>query len=270
MFHRSQLRYLGFCGVDDSIDPRLLGLISHSYPFVEFGVLFRPDKEGEPRYASKDWVNGLVSVAATSKINLAAHLCGQHANNLIGGDATFVEVLLRYGFQRIQINATAVNGVDLSMLIQKSEAAYNIVRTALQFPSIEFIIQKNEETRPLWEELVKLAFDDGIPSSFPKNITMLLDESKGTGKQIEMDQLQPPPLNFDFGYAGGIGPSNITTVLQSVMSFATERAVWIDMESSLRSIKDGKDIFDLYKCYSCISSVCALGLHQHPDYLASR
>jgi hypothetical protein len=44
MVYRNQLRYLGFCGVDDSIDPRLLGLIAHSYPFVEFGVLFRPDK----------------------------------------------------------------------------------------------------------------------------------------------------------------------------------------------------------------------------------
>jgi phosphoribosylanthranilate isomerase len=97
----------------------------------------------------------------------------------------------------------------------------------LQFPSIEFILQKNEETRPLWEELTKPAFDDGVPSSFPKNITMLLDESKGTGKPMDMDHLQPPPLNFDLGYAGGIGPSNIKTVLQSVMSLATERSVWI-------------------------------------------
>ena len=38
------LRALGFCGVDDSVDPNLLGIISNSYPFVEFGVLFRPDK----------------------------------------------------------------------------------------------------------------------------------------------------------------------------------------------------------------------------------
>ena len=39
-----KLRKLGFCGADDSIPPRLLGLVCNSYPFVEFGVLFRPDK----------------------------------------------------------------------------------------------------------------------------------------------------------------------------------------------------------------------------------
>ena len=38
------LRKLGFCGADDSIPPRMLGLICNSYPFVEFGILFRPDK----------------------------------------------------------------------------------------------------------------------------------------------------------------------------------------------------------------------------------
>lgn len=206
-----------------------------------------------------------------SKMNLAAHLCGQHAKHIIDGDATFVEVLLSYGFQRIQINATAVNGVDLSMVSNKSEVAANIVRIAVKFPSIEFIIQKNEETRPLWENLTQLACDDnGRPSPFPKNISMLIDESKGTGKLMEVDHLQPPPIHFDVGYAGGIGPSNITAVLQSVMCLVTERPVWIDMESSLRSHKDGNDIFDLYKCYSCISSVCALGLYQHPDYLALR
>lgn len=39
-----KLRALGLCGADDSVNPNLLAMISHSYPFVEFGVLFRPDK----------------------------------------------------------------------------------------------------------------------------------------------------------------------------------------------------------------------------------
>ena len=45
----TKLRALGFCGADDSVNPKLLGLFSNMYPFVEFGVLFRPDKEGTPR-----------------------------------------------------------------------------------------------------------------------------------------------------------------------------------------------------------------------------
>jgi hypothetical protein len=40
----ASIRCIGFCGVDDSIEPKMLGLIAKAYPFVEFGVLFRPDK----------------------------------------------------------------------------------------------------------------------------------------------------------------------------------------------------------------------------------
>lgn len=39
-----KLRKLGFCGADDSVSPNALALIFNAYPFVEFGVLFRPDK----------------------------------------------------------------------------------------------------------------------------------------------------------------------------------------------------------------------------------
>ena len=40
----TKLRLVGFCGADDSVHPHFLGLISQAYPFVEFGILFRPDK----------------------------------------------------------------------------------------------------------------------------------------------------------------------------------------------------------------------------------
>jgi hypothetical protein len=40
----TKLRAIGFCGVDDSVHPNLLGIIANAYPLVEFGVLFRPDK----------------------------------------------------------------------------------------------------------------------------------------------------------------------------------------------------------------------------------
>jgi len=32
--------------------------MSSRYPFIEWGVLFREDKEGEPRYAEMGWVEG--------------------------------------------------------------------------------------------------------------------------------------------------------------------------------------------------------------------
>ena len=34
----TKLRALGFCGADDSVDPKLLGIIAFSYPLVEVRV----------------------------------------------------------------------------------------------------------------------------------------------------------------------------------------------------------------------------------------
>ena len=51
-----RLKAVGLCGVDDSVHPNQLVIYSQLYPFVEFGVLFRPDREGQPRYPSLEWV----------------------------------------------------------------------------------------------------------------------------------------------------------------------------------------------------------------------
>jgi len=248
----TSLRALGFCGVDDSVHPNLLAILAHSYPAVEFGVLFRPDKEGQPRYATVSWVERLSRI---NEMRLAAHLCGSRVNEVLEGKDDFLFQLDKWGFQRVQINATAVNGVDTSHLAESVPPLISIIR---KFPQLEFIIQKNEETRPLWEELLK--------AGSPGNVSMLVDESKGTG--VAAKSWPSPTGEQEIGYAGGIGPSNIHQVLKDVTAAAKGHAFWIDMESSLRSVKNGKDVFDLDKCYQIIEAACEEGLMSHPSFLS--
>lgn len=247
----AKFRAIGFCGADDSVDPRRLIQIAVTYPLVEFGVLFRPDKEGLPRYASYEWVEQLVLCRGEQhNMKLAAHLCGVRVNDVLSAaDAgiQFLHQLENWGFGRIQINATQVNGVDTSHL---ADCVAKFTQVACNFPKLEFIIQKNEETRPLWE---------GLLNDIPSNVSMLVDESKGTG--ILAKSWPSPPLDYEIGYAGGIGPANVETVMKDIQQVAAGRSVWIDMESSLRSIDDqGKDIFDLDKCQQVIDVVKALGI----------
>lgn len=272
----TQLRALGFCGADDSVHPNMLAMISHSYPFVEFGVLFRPDKEGEPRYASSAWVERLKAVAAASeagtnmKMKLAAHFCESRVNQVLSGDDSFVATLVGT-FQRIQINATAVNGVDMSYLgDDKIEATLQSVASLIhKHPEIEFILQKNDETKPLWSGLLQMDSDQTGPTgALPPNVSMLVDESKGTGV-MSSTPWPSPPEGYMIGYAGGIGPSNIQKVLADVTEAGSGKAIWIDMESKLRSVKNDKDVFDLDKCYEVIDATCASGLHDHPSYLGT-
>lgn len=283
------LRAVGFCGADDSVDPKLLGIFSHLYPFVEFGVLFRPDKEGQPRYASTSWVQELARVVSASsspasvaetettndddnadktnmRMKLAAHLCGSRVDEVLRGDDCFVRTLPGLGFRRVQVNATAVNGVDMSYLDGGSAERFLSVST--KYPNLEFILQKNEETKPLWEGILNLESElAGKRGCLPKNISMLVDESKGTGVLAKSWPIAPN--EYEIGYAGGIGPHNISKVLDEVMVAGSGKRIWIDMESSLRSIKNDKDIFDMDKCFQVICATCDANLYQHPNFLPS-
>jgi hypothetical protein len=157
-----------------------------------------------------------------------------------------------------------VNGVDTSQLAQSIPDFLSVVA---KYPNLEFILQKNNETNPLCEGILQL--DDepfaGKTGHLPKNVSMLLDESKGTGALAS--SWPSPPEEYDIGYAGGIGPGNIKEVLVNVKSAAMGREIWIDMESSLRTKKNGEDIFDLDKCYKVIVAVCDAKLYSHPNFL---
>lgn len=267
-----ELRALGFCGVDDSVHPHQLAIYAHFYPTVEFGILFRPDKEGQPRYPSKQWVVSLVETVQRSQKNsqspmkLAAHLCGQRVDEVLRGEDSFVQNLSDWGFGRIQVNATAVNGVDTSVFVkQPRKVVEEFLSVTKRHPEIEFILQKNEETRPLWFGVLEHLT---VESNFPSNISMLHDESKGTGVLPEVWPMIYPDTPYQIGYAGGIGPSNVAVVLSKIQEAAhSENRVWIDMESSLRSQKNGKDVFDLDKCHQVILEVCQTGFLSHPPFL---
>eukprot|EP00970_Alexandrium_tamarense_P020401 scaffold15199_cov193-Alexandrium_tamarense.AAC.17 len=186
----AKLSALGFCGADDTVNPRHLALIAHKYPHVEWGILFRPDKEGLPRYATKAWIERLCHILNTAedgnKIKLAAHLCGSYVNELLTSSTDslsassideFLTQLYKWGFRRVQVNATAVNGVYTEKLADDS-TIQSFLRSTRAHPKLTFIVQKNEETHPLWNGLLKQE------EPLLENVVFLHDESKGTGKEV--------------------------------------------------------------------------------------
>ena len=62
------LHRVGLCGVDDSVDPSLLSAIVSRWPRVELGVLFRPGKEGQPRFPTRRWLEQLAKTACPGKL----------------------------------------------------------------------------------------------------------------------------------------------------------------------------------------------------------
>ena len=88
-----RLRCLGFCGADDTVDPAALKEISEQHGWVEWGILFRPDKAGSPRFASDEWLTRLGQVNSAGRMRLAGHLCATHVDDLLRGDTSFVRKL---------------------------------------------------------------------------------------------------------------------------------------------------------------------------------
>ena len=253
-----KLRAMGFCGADDSVHPELLALISKQYPWIEWGILFRPDLEGQPRYATWAWVQRLAALKKKlasephdDVLKLAGHLCGARCQQVLDGDASFVSELDTLGFGRVQINATVANKVLVEPSNLETYAA-NIRTVMAAVPKVEFIFQLNDETRGIWEAIV------GTSTHPPANVSVLFDASCGLG--VIASEYQSPlvhPVEIPCGYAGGIGPSNIADVLVSVESAAQGKPVWIDMESSLRVFvldkgqSDPTDVFSIDKCFAC-------------------
>ena len=247
------LRCLGFCGADDSVEPRLLRAVSAAYEWVEWGVLFRPDKSGTPRYASDEWVARLGAVNGARQMRLAAHMCSSRVDDLLQGKSDYVRKLhheasraharatapcataparareiemrtrrrpltrAQVGFRRVQINATAANGVDVAAFADAAGArqcVHALRRVMAEVPAVEFIMQRNAQTARLCE---------GLCEELPLNASFLFDESMGLGIAASTWP-DPPAEGIPFGYAGGLSPSNLREKLLQATT-ATTRAL---------------------------------------------
>ena len=258
----TSIRKFTFCSVDDSVDPKLLGIISRCYPLVEFAVLLRPDMAGSPRYASLDWLQQLTTVQEKSggMMRLAAHLCGNLVNEVLRGDDRVLTRLEGWKFQRVQINLSGIYGVYTYQLEKHLDTFLSVVEN---HPNLEIIVQKSKESKPLWEGLIKKG------RNFPSNMSLLFDESKGRG--VVPQKWTAAPKDFKVGYAGGIGIGGryyTKKALKDILKAGDGQSVWVSMESSMRCTKNGKDVFDIDACYQVIDVASELKIQLHPDFVA--
>lgn len=229
------LNKITFTGADETVNPIELIKLSKEYPFIEWGILFSINKQGnEKRYPSIEWISEFFQLIeqerAGNSINLSAHLCGQYVKDLMVGSNTWLETFentLPY-FSRIQINS----GVAIRYPLVERE----YIKTLKMFGNKQLITQS-----------------DGINVShmtllsiYGFNNATLIDQSGGTGKAIN-NIFYPEHKSF-WGYAGGLSPENIESKLKEIDKVAQD-IVWIDMESGIRT---ENNIFSIERCLQVI------------------
>lgn len=225
-------------GADDSIDPQDLIALTRKYPFVEWGILMSKSSEGGSRFPSANWLRRLVdafgptSEAGNIGVNkFCAHLCGRWVRDLMIGDSTPLgihgHILDSTLFHRVQLNFHASRH-------QVNDSAFKVL-----FRIGKQIIFQMDEVN---EELMWKARDKAVDA------VPLFDTSGGAGI-VPKDW--PKPFDEVFcGYAGGLGPDNISKELLRIQDAVGDATIWIDMETKIRSSND--QMFDLKKVEECL------------------
>jgi hypothetical protein len=161
-------------------------------------------------------------------------------------------------FQRVQINATVINGVNTH---QHGKYVDSFLEAVAKHPNLEITLQKNKETKPLWEGILK-------QGNIPSNFSMLFDESKGNG--IIAKALQSAPTEVKVGYAGGIGIGGrymTKKVMKEIIKVGNGQQVWMSMETGVRATRNGKDVFDIDACYQVIDVASEMEIQMHPNFV---
>ncbi len=219
-------------GADDNVSADTLFAITRIYPFVEWGILFSPTRTGTNRYPKNSKVESFLA----EKIPLSAHLCGQFTRDLFEkGDLMPLRVV-QPDFDRIQLNYNfgKSDKWDFENLIKVCDWASKHLSTSIIFQANK----SNDRTLSAMMEEYPIT----------PNVHFLYDSSGGRGVGIE--DLGKPFENYT-GYSGGISDGNIFNVLKMVYDFPSNREVWLDMESGVRT----EDIFDIGKVHSVLAAV---------------
>lgn len=226
-------------GVDERTDLTAIHSLSAEFPFVEWGFLYSPTRQGQPgRYPSTQMLqNAFLHLPAN--VRVALHICGQGVTDLLARrDATIEElvelVAIRGG--RVQLNFNLLDG-----RIQPSALRKHLVR----HPGTTFITQHNAANAILATLMWQV-----------RTHAILFDESAGRGMLPNGWSVAMPGKAC--GYAGGLGPDNLAEQLELIATAAGDCPFWLDMEGKLRTPDaNTADWFDLAKARRCLEVVAA-------------
>jgi len=214
-------------GLDSVVELDTVLRLTIAYPFVEWGILFSTNREGQKRYPPMWAVQKIIN----ADVPLSAHFCGTWAKDVLENQNYGIIKTLHPNFKRVQLNYNFSYNQKWNLAGLCLFAKENTER--------DIILQYNKSNADALQTFAV---------AFPENINILYDASGGRGTLI---QNIPPAFKNYTGYAGGINSENIKSVCSKIELTAGDNNVWVDMETGIRT----NDIFDLEKCEAVLSSI---------------
>lgn len=221
-----KLHTVTITGADDSTDIQQLVDLSAEFPFVEWGILVSKKEEGNSRFPTREWIDRFGKSADDHNLKVGMHLCGRWSRDFCVGKLDFVELPSVANFaQRIQINTWGYNYADSRPVMFDWPLAGDRSSKCFIF-----------QWTLVGEMLTNNALDKGYL------VSGLFDGSGGHGLLPSLGWPSSRYFPFPMGYAGGLGPENISEQLRQIMYYskASTFDAWIDMEKRVRTEDDSQ------------------------------
>lgn len=233
-----KLHTVTLTGADDSVRVGDLFQLSKEFPYVEWGILFSPKRQGNNRYPFREWLEALFREVKDGLVFplFSAHLCGQWVVDLCNGDFSWERHYgsMSHQFARMQLNMTDDRYMTLDLKKLSETLAKNSLNHCDFGSHPKFILQ----TKRPFARADELA---------PYRFHLLYDVSGGKG--VLPKSWAEPVKGVQCGMAGGLRPENLAEQLEAMEKVAWNHEIWVDMESGLR---DKEDKFSLEKARKCL------------------
>lgn len=209
-------------GIDSSTSLAEVLRLSRLYPWVEWGILYSPDRAGGGRYMHLDEILRWVNELRAAGVQRSLHLCGRAVDRYINGAMlpSYGGVVLSDALSRLQLNSNQ----------ERKQYDIEDIARAVAECGFPVITQHNSNNAsvvrdlPTWQHHV------------------LYDASGGEGVDDWSGWLPAFDHKIATGYSGGIGPDNISDALMAAYACASGKPFWIDMEGKLRNESDELDL----------------------------
>lgn len=195
--------------------------LQEQYPFVEWGILFSKNKEGQQRYPTQEHIKKQF----IGDLELSAHFCGWWSKEVLENQNFSLITGLAEQFKRVQLNYNFKKSKRWNLV--------SLLRYAERYNERNIVLQYNQSNSE--------AIDKFQVNGLPDNIHFLYDGSGGRGTQIQ--SIEEPIGTHYTGYSGGLCSENIDSICATIIRTKNESKVWIDMESGVRKNNE----FDLTK-----------------------
>lgn len=225
-----KLRYITCSDPRENLNPQDVVDLLKTYPIAELGVqVHKPNMEfGNKRFV---WFDKLLEIAKKSEtpINIAIHInyewCGDMCSGKIPDEITYFMKQKHSTTGKNLISRIQLNHGDFTFKFD----AQKLSRLISDFRDYEFILPFNHVIRGDVSDLRKT----------DAQFNVLFDESYGAGVPPVVWK-KPAFWDKQFGYAGGISPYNVTTVLGKISNILPQNyQTWIDAEGQLRDKTSG-------------------------------